>query len=53
MFYKPLTFINSFKSSGIYPVDSKVISDNQLKPGLTYVADVQNKYVEKMIEKKM
>ena len=35
-FYKPLTIVNSFKASGIYPVDSKVISDDHLRPGLTY-----------------
>jgi hypothetical protein len=37
MFYKPLTVINSFKSSGIYPLDSTVISSDQLKPGITYM----------------
>ncbi|KAK3096946.1 hypothetical protein FSP39_005022 [Pinctada imbricata] len=36
-FYKPLTIVNSFKSSGIYPVDSTVISDDELKPGLTFI----------------
>lgn len=36
LFYKPLTVINAFKSSGIYPVDGTVISSDTLKPGLTY-----------------
>lgn len=36
LFYRPLTVINSFKSSGIYPVDSTVISATLLKPGLTF-----------------
>ncbi|KAK3086373.1 hypothetical protein FSP39_017497 [Pinctada imbricata] len=37
MFYKPLTVINSFKASGIYPVDSSAVSDDDLRPGLTFV----------------
>jgi hypothetical protein len=36
LFYKPLTVINAFKSSGIYPVDSSAISSETLKPGLTF-----------------
>ena len=36
LFYRPLTVINAFKSSGIYPVDSTVISSDTLKPGLTF-----------------
>lgn len=36
LFYKPLTVINSFKSSGIYPVDGNAISDDQLTSGLTF-----------------
>jgi len=36
LFYKPLTVINSFKSSGIFPVDGNVISADQLKTGLTF-----------------
>ncbi|WAQ99701.1 JERKL-like protein, partial [Mya arenaria] len=35
-FYKPLTVINAFKSSGIYPVDSMKITSEMLKPGLTF-----------------
>ncbi|XP_052219882.1 uncharacterized protein LOC127837083 isoform X2 [Dreissena polymorpha] len=35
-FYKPITVINSFKSSGIYPVDSSVITSEMLKPALTF-----------------
>lgn len=35
-FYKPLTVINAFKSSGIYPVDSSVITSDTLKPALTF-----------------
>lgn len=35
-FYKPLTVINAFKSSGIYPVDSTVITKDMLKPSLTF-----------------
>ncbi|XP_053394427.1 uncharacterized protein LOC123524787 isoform X2 [Mercenaria mercenaria] len=36
LFYKPLILINSFISSGIYPVNSTVIKDSDLKHGLTY-----------------
>lgn len=36
LFYKPLTVINSFKSTGLYPVDSTVITSIMLKPGLTF-----------------
>lgn len=36
LFYKPLTVVNAFKASGIYPVDGTVITKEQLKPGLTY-----------------
>ncbi|WAR09915.1 hypothetical protein MAR_034991, partial [Mya arenaria] len=36
LFYKPLTVINAFKSSGIYPVDSSAISSETLKPALTF-----------------
>ena len=36
LFYKPLTVINAFKSSGIYPVDSSVISSDIRKSGLTF-----------------
>ncbi|XP_060604840.1 uncharacterized protein LOC132757544 isoform X2 [Ruditapes philippinarum] len=36
LFYKPLTVVNSFKSSGIYPVDSTKVRDSDLKPGFTY-----------------
>jgi hypothetical protein len=36
LFYKPLTIINAFRSSGIYPVDSNVITKEQVKPGITF-----------------
>ena len=36
LFYKPLTVINAFKASGIYPVDGSVITLATLKPGITY-----------------
>ncbi|XP_056003489.1 uncharacterized protein LOC130049641 [Ostrea edulis] len=36
LFYKPLTVINSFRSSGIYPVDGNIITVDQLKSGLTF-----------------
>jgi hypothetical protein len=36
LFYKPLTVINAFKASGIYPVDGTVITKEMLKPGITY-----------------
>ena len=39
LFYKPLTVINSFRSSGIYPVDSSAISSEALKPGLTFTSE--------------
>lgn len=35
-FYKPLTVINAFRTSGIYPVDSSAISGSDLKPSLTF-----------------
>lgn len=38
-FYKPLTVINAFKSSGIYPVDSTVVTRDMLKPSLPYLED--------------
>ncbi|KAH3883174.1 hypothetical protein DPMN_007127 [Dreissena polymorpha] len=31
----PLTVVNSFWSSGIYPIDSAVITSTHLKTGLT------------------
>ena len=34
-FYKPLAVMNAFKASGIYPVDSTVITSEMLKPSLT------------------
>ncbi|WAQ98492.1 JERKL-like protein [Mya arenaria] len=39
LFYKPLTVINAFKSSGIYPVDSNAISSEALKPALTFASE--------------
>ena len=42
LFYKPLTVINSFRSSGIYPVDRNVISSTQLKPGITFTGAAQD-----------
>lgn len=36
LFYKPLTVINAFRSSGIFPVDGTVISKEQVKPGITF-----------------
>lgn len=39
LFYRPLTVINSFKTSGIYPVDSTVVTSTMLKPGLTYTEE--------------
>ncbi|XP_038046939.1 uncharacterized protein LOC119721120 [Patiria miniata] len=35
-FYKPLTVMNSFKSSGIYPINREAISNEKLKPSLTF-----------------
>ena len=34
-FYKPLTVINAFKASGIYPVNSAVVTSEMLKPSQT------------------
>ena len=42
LFYKPLTVINSFRSSGVYPVDSSVVPSTQLKPGLTFAEASQD-----------
>ncbi|XP_046571695.1 jerky protein homolog-like [Haliotis rubra] len=36
LFYKPPTVINSFRSSGIFPVDSSVITLDHVKPVLTF-----------------
>lgn len=41
-FYKPLTVIDAFKSAGIYPVDSTVITHEMLKPSLTYTDKAAN-----------
>lgn len=38
-FYRPNIVVNSFASSGIYPVNKAVISDDQLKTGLTFNPD--------------
>lgn len=46
-FYKPLTVINAFKSSGIYPVDSTVVTKDMLKPSLPYLEDPSNPEIEK------
>ena len=49
-FYKPLTVINAFKSSGIYPVDSTVVTRDMLKPSLPYLED-ESSHVEIDTEK--
>lgn len=41
LFYRPLTVINSFKSSGIYPVDSTVVTSTMLKPSLTFTDETE------------
>lgn len=46
-FYKPLTIINAFKSSGIYPVDSSVMSGDMLKPSLTFTDKEPDKTPDK------
>ena len=38
-FFKPITIVSSFRSSGIYPVDRNVISDEQLKTNLTFTIE--------------
>lgn len=38
-FYKPLTVINEFKASGIYPVSSFVVTSEMLKPSLTFTTE--------------
>ena len=35
-FYKPLTVANSFKTTGIFPVDRSRISENIVKPSITF-----------------
>lgn len=35
-FYKPLTVANSFKTTGIFPVDRARISENIVKPSITF-----------------
>ncbi|KAK3082728.1 hypothetical protein FSP39_003605 [Pinctada imbricata] len=32
----PLTIVNIFRASGIYPVDNQAISDDDLRPGFTF-----------------
>ena len=39
-FYKPLTVINAFKASGIYPVSSCVVTSEMLKPSLTFTTEL-------------
>ena len=41
-FYKPLTVQNAFQSAGIYPLRRESISDERLKPALTYQAESSN-----------
>ena len=44
LFYKPLTVIHLLsRSSGIYPLDSSAISNDALKPGLTFASEVCTK----------
>ena len=58
LFYKPLTVIPIFRSSGIYPIDATVVTSTILKPGLTFLeeADVSERGMatlqETVIEKK-
>ena len=35
-FYKPSIIINSFRSSGIYPVSREAVPNDRLKPSITY-----------------
>ena len=51
-FYKPLTVVNSFKASGIYPVDSTMIAEGDLKPGLTYEHEEDSDEVPDLHHKK-
>ena len=46
LFYKPLTIVNSFKASGIYPVDSLAISDDHLRPGYTFASQDESSDTE-------
>lgn len=46
LFYKPLTVINSFKSSGIYPIDGNMITKDHLKPGLTFQVEEHGKQAD-------
>lgn len=41
-----MTVINAFKSAGIYPVDSTVITHEMLKPSLTYTDKAANECAE-------
>ena len=41
-FYKPLTIINAFRSSGIYPVDATVITSETLRPAQTFASPSDN-----------
>ena len=56
-FYKPATIVNSFRATGIYPVDSTKIGNDELKPGLTYcqtsAATVENADMTQDNEKDM
>jgi hypothetical protein len=38
-FYRPSIVVNSFASSGIYPINRAVIFDDHLKTGLTFNTD--------------
>lgn len=52
LFYRPLTVVNAFKASGIYPVDGTVITKEQLKPGVTYCSSATQQVSDEEKEEK-
>ncbi|XP_055997363.1 uncharacterized protein LOC130047104 [Ostrea edulis] len=52
LFYKPLTVINSFKSSGIYPIDASAVASSKFKTGHTFNEPDHQENSEKPSEEK-
>jgi len=51
LFYRPLTVVNSFRSSGIYPVDGNAVRSEVLKPGLTFSGESSVESSKEVTEK--
>jgi len=51
LLYRSLTVVNSFISSGIYPVDSNAVRSEVLKPGLTFSGESSSESSKEETEK--